>query len=124
MPTRDTLPALPDRRLLDSHWIPALNLKFSPIPNLNVDVLSSPQVSSIESTLNKLWESFDGPNPDFWAHEYEKHGTCAEQVPALSTELKFFQGTLALAQKYELVSMLSTQGIKPGQQTSATAFGA
>ena len=73
------------------------------------------QVSSILTELNKYWPSYDGANDEFWSHEYEKHGTCAEQLTPLATELEFFSQTVGLAQKYDVVAMLSAAGITPGK---------
>ncbi|XP_077613538.1 ribonuclease T2 [Crocuta crocuta] len=49
----------------------------------------------------------------FWAHEWEKHGTCAAQVDALSSQKKYFGGGLDLYQELALNSMLQKLGIKP-----------
>ena len=35
-------------------------------------------------------------NQFIWCHEWEKHGTCAYQIPDLNTERKFFSGVLKL----------------------------
>ena len=71
-------------------------------------------VSSISSQLNEWWPSDKGDNVAFWTHEFEKHGTCAEALPALQSELKFFTTTLAIRAK------LNTAGALPTPSTSAT----
>jgi len=44
--------------------------------------------------MEQDWPSYYGPNEEFWAHEWEKHGTCAEDV--FPTQLAYFNTTLAL----------------------------
>ncbi len=78
------------------------------------------QVSSIQASLDKYWPSYDGANVDFWTHEYEKHGTCAESIAPCATELGFFSTTLSLTEKYNVVTMLASQGIVPGSADVAT----
>ena len=88
-------------------------------------------VAPILPALNKYWPSLNGPSPTFWAHEWEKHGTCAEDV--FPTELAFMNGTLALRQKFDVTAALAAAGIKPSatvgfsqaqlQAAAKTAFG-
>jgi ribonuclease T2 len=73
------------------------------------------QVAPIQASLDKYWVSLNGPSETFWAHEYEKHGTCATDV--FPTELAFMNGTLALREAYDITPALATAGIVP----SATA---
>jgi ribonuclease T2 len=47
----------------------------------------------------------------FCRHEYEKHGTCAEDV--FPTMLGFMNGTLALRDKFDLTPALAAAGITP-----------
>ena len=50
----------------------------------------------------------------FWKHEWDKHGTCAMQLEALDSELKFFQKGLELNEKYPISEYLSESNIIPG----------
>jgi ribonuclease T2 len=77
-------------------------------------------VSSIESQLNKYWISNTGDNVEFWTHEYEKHGTCAESIDSLSTELKFMSGALQLRSQLNTVGMLQAGGITPSSTATYT----
>ena len=75
-------------------------------------------LSSIMTTLDTYWPSAEGANPTFWSHEYEKHGTCAEALPALNSELLFFTGALNLRQNQNSIGLLAKVGITPS--SSAT----
>jgi ribonuclease T2 len=68
--------------------------------------------------LNKYWPSLNGPSQTFWAHEYEKHGTCA--VDVLPTEFDFFNRTLAVRDQYDLTPALAAAGIVPSATTTFT----
>lgn len=48
--------------------------------------------------LVKTWPNIiAGESPfDFWSREWEKHGTCAQSVPAFAGELNFFNQTIQL----------------------------
>ena len=50
----------------------------------------------------------------FWKHEWEKHGTCAAQLPQMDTELKYFEEGVALNAKFPLQKYLSDASITPG----------
>jgi len=58
------------------------------------------------------------PSTDFWAHEFDKHGTCAETLPALDSELKFFSATLNVRTKYDVFSAFNNAGITPSTGTT------
>jgi len=68
-------------------------------------------IAPILPAMNKFWVSLNGPSQSFWAHEYEKHGTCAEDV--FPTTLAYMNGTLALRARYDLTPALAAAGIVP-----------
>ncbi len=74
-------------------------------------------VASIRTDLNTYWPSSQGSDVDFWTHEYTKHGTCAESISSLSTELGFMSGALHLRASLNTYAKLAAQGVTP----SATA---
>lgn len=50
----------------------------------------------------------------FWAHEFEKHGTCAEALPKFfATEHEYFNTTLHLKKTYDLKKILGDRKIVP-----------
>ena len=75
-------------------------------------------VTPVESELNDHWFSISGPNAVFWAHEYEKHGVCAEDI--LPKELAFFNATLSLRNHFDITPALAAAGITPSATKSFT----
>lgn len=49
--------------------------------------------------------------PDFWQHEWDRHGTCALSV--FSSQHEYFESTLKLHEKYDLQDALAIDGIVP-----------
>ncbi|KAG8054346.1 hypothetical protein GUJ93_ZPchr0001g30325 [Zizania palustris] len=75
------------------------------------------KILPLKPTLDKYWPSlycsssstcFSGKGP-FWAHEWEKHGTCSS--PVVKDELEYFSTTLDLYFKYNVMEMLTNGGI-------------
>ena len=75
-------------------------------------------IAPVESEMNDHWFSISGPNAVFWAHEYEKHGVCAEDV--LPKELAFFNATLNLRTQFDITPALAASGITPSATKSFT----
>lgn len=70
----------------------------------------------IKRDLNKYWPSLTSPEARyfaFWRHQWQKHGSCAGDVPALNGLLKFFNSTLAVYHKYNIFEFLSNSLIRP-----------
>jgi ribonuclease T2 len=68
------------------------------------------------------WPSLNGPNDDFWSHEWSKHGTCAAlQDNLLSTQEKFFNQTLALRAQLNAEGALANAGIAPSDTKTYAA---
>ena len=55
----------------------------------------------------------------FWKHEWEKHGTCAAQLPQMDSELKYFEKGVALNAKFPLQKYLYDASITPGMLADA-----
>lgn len=68
------------------------------------------------------WGSLNGPADTFWAHEYEKHGTCEEDL--FATQHDFFAGALNLLGKYNVTTAVAQSGIVPSNSKafSLSAF--
>jgi len=75
--------------------------------------------STLKPILDKLeshWTNVhaNSPKDGFWKHEWEKHGTCAMQLPQMDSELKFFEEGVALNGRFPLQKYLSDADITPG----------
>ncbi|GMH27963.1 hypothetical protein Nepgr_029806 [Nepenthes gracilis] len=74
------------------------------------------EISSLLSALEKYWPSLscgspstcDGHKGTFWAHEWEKHGTCS--YPVIRNEYDYFLTTLNVYFKYNVTKVLSEAG--------------
>uniref|UniRef100_A0ACD5XBR7 Uncharacterized protein n=1 Tax=Avena sativa TaxID=4498 RepID=A0ACD5XBR7_AVESA len=75
------------------------------------------KISTLKPKMDQYWPSlycstsstcFSGKGP-FWAHEWEKHGTCSS--PAVDDELQYFSTALDLYFKYNVTEMLATGNI-------------
>ncbi|KAH8028062.1 hypothetical protein HPB51_012648 [Rhipicephalus microplus] len=72
-------------------------------------------------TIHGLWPAGDNTSPSFCVDEqfngrvldWQKHGTCAGDVPALNGLFKFFNSTLAVYKKYNIFEFLSNSLIRP-----------
>ncbi|GLJ44077.1 hypothetical protein SUGI_0919270 [Cryptomeria japonica] len=70
------------------------------------------RISDLVGELNSHWGSLSCPSSNghqFWGHEWEKHGTCSLNLD----QYEYFNKTLALRSKIDLLSALKSAGIKP-----------
>ncbi|ORX88734.1 RNase Sy [Basidiobolus meristosporus CBS 931.73] len=79
--------------------------------------------SSLYDQMDTYWPSYKGNNPEFWEHEWEKHGTCVSTLDPdcygsdyqeYEDMLDYFQSVLNLRAKYDLYAALASAGITPG----------
>lgn len=77
------------------------------------------EISTLRNELDKYWPTLSCGSPStchghkgsFWAHEWEKHGTCAS--PVTHDEYNYFLTTLNLYFKYNVTEVLSEAGYTP-----------
>ncbi|GAB4814804.1 hypothetical protein N2152v2_001850 [Parachlorella kessleri] len=69
--------------------------------------------------LRCKWESFKGPDEEFWAHEWDKHGTCAQ--PVVGNRPTYFRTTLDLDEMYDLDEALAAHDVTPSDSHSYAA---
>lgn len=73
----------------------------------------SSSMASIANELNKYWPSLSGRSDRFWADEWLKHGTCARNVPDLRGQVNYFQNTISLFKKLNIIDTLAEANIRP-----------
>jgi len=71
------------------------------------------QIESLVSDLWEVWYDYEGNGFEFWSHEWDKHGTCAENLQVLRGEYNYFSTAISLHQKFDPTSVLSSAGIVP-----------
>lgn len=75
------------------------------------------KLSSIEVELEEKWTNIKKNTPldQLWENEWEKHGTCAaKHIPAMDTELKYFQKGLNFLDTYSVKKLLNKTLVQPG----------
>ena len=79
-------------------------------------------VKKIRPELDYYWPDYEmrGHPNSLWTHEWEKHGTCAAQLPAMDTEEKYFQTGIELAQEIPVTEWLKEKNIVPGRHAKYT----
>ncbi|GAB4814802.1 hypothetical protein N2152v2_001848 [Parachlorella kessleri] len=78
---------------------------------------TGPQPDSAE--MRCKWKSFKGRDADFWEHEWDKSGTCAE--PVLGDRPNFFRTALELDEVYDLAGALAAYNVTPSDTHSYAA---
>ncbi|KAJ1429535.1 Ribonuclease T2-like [Sesbania bispinosa] len=77
------------------------------------------EISTLTDALEQYWPSLSCSKPktcrggkgSFWAHEWEKHGTCA--YPVIRNEYDYFLITLNVYFKYNVTRVLNEAGYVP-----------
>jgi len=70
-------------------------------------------ISSLVPQLWVSWYDYQGNGFDFWSHEWDKHGTCAESVSSMGSEYDYFSSAINLQTKYDSVTALAASSITP-----------
>ncbi|GFY87111.1 ribonuclease 1 [Actinidia rufa] len=71
------------------------------------------EISDLTNRLQKDWPTLACPSGDglkFWGHEWNKHGTCSEDV---LDQHSYFEKGLDLKKKANLLEALKSAGIRP-----------
>ncbi|XP_002960316.2 ribonuclease 1 [Selaginella moellendorffii] len=72
------------------------------------------QIGGLRGDMDALWSSLSCPSSNsekFWAHEWEKHGTCSEKI--LRSQRDYFAAALRLRKSVDLLGALEQAGISP-----------
>ncbi|VDP29029.1 unnamed protein product [Schistosoma curassoni] len=75
------------------------------------------KLENLLSDLKKLWPSlsnYESPE-SFWKHEFNRHGRCATEDPAIVNQHGYFKFGIDLMKKLHLLEKLIKNGIKPDQ---------
>ncbi|CAH1122148.1 unnamed protein product [Ceutorhynchus assimilis] len=82
------------------------------------------QLAPILTDLNHYWINVEANTKtnSFWAHEWNKHGTCASVLPQLDSVPNYFEMGLKLNRQYDLSKILSKGGIVPGTNGYDVSF--
>jgi ribonuclease T2 len=79
------------------------------------------KLNPIKDELMQKWTNIERNKPykELWRHEWMKHGTCAAQhIPAIDTELKYFQKGLDFLDTYSVTKLLNATDVQPGLYAS------
>ncbi|XP_057823960.1 ribonuclease 1 [Cryptomeria japonica] len=81
------------------------------------------QISDLRNEMSSKWESLACPSSNgqqFWQHEWEKHGTCSENV---LSQHDYFAAALRLKDSVDVLGALENAGIQPdGGQYSVSSI--
>lgn len=73
------------------------------------------EIKDLIPKMKSQWPNLftDTSMDNFWDHEWVKHGTCAASLSSLKGEHKYFSAGLSFNNKYNLLNVLSKNGITP-----------
>jgi hypothetical protein len=73
------------------------------------------ELTPIRKELDEKWTNIENGTAEdsLWKHEWQKHGTCAAQLPSLNTELKYFSKGIEWFDLHDMSSILAQSGIVP-----------
>ncbi|KAJ0988550.1 hypothetical protein J5N97_006906 [Dioscorea zingiberensis] len=77
------------------------------------NLYNASKIKDLLPEMQKTWPTLACPRGDghkFWAHEWDKHGTCSESI---LDQHSYFQAALKFQKKANLLSILSDAGIAP-----------
>lgn len=63
--------------------------------------------------LSKHWKIRSASRVSWWPHQWKKHGTCFKEIPALEDPKDYFQYSLELIKKFDLLNHLKNLNIQP-----------
>ncbi|XP_066919922.1 ribonuclease Oy-like [Clytia hemisphaerica] len=111
------IPKYVDGWTLHGLW-PSTNVEKNYPTECTNEKFDPEEVRDLKPRMLKYWPNMfvDSDKNHFWAHEYEKHGTCAESVPGFKTEHEFFNSALNLRDEHDIGNILASQEITPRDQ--------
>jgi len=97
---------------------PTKKHEIGPLFCNRTDRFDPKKIESLLPELRAKWTDVragGGDEYNFWKHEWEKHGTCAEQLPSMANEYLYFKKALDLHSKYNVTALLGDE-VSPGQK--------
>lgn len=87
------------------------------------DPFNESKIVSLLRQMNLYWTNYltNEPATEFWAHEWDKHGTCATTDPLLNSQLNFFAGALKARQNNDIYQALLNGGVTPSNSYPVSA---
>ncbi|XP_047019565.1 ribonuclease Oy-like [Helicoverpa zea] len=115
-------PKKPDSWTIHGIW-PTKKGTKGPFNCNNTWLFDVEQIRPIENELEEAWTNIEKETAlyNLWAHEWNKHGTCAASLEALNSQLKYFSKGIELLNKYHMNDMLSAANILPSNTTGLNA---
>ncbi|XP_013196677.2 ribonuclease T2 [Amyelois transitella] len=107
------MPAKKDSWTIHGVWPTKLGTKTPAFCN-RTWLFDPEEVRPIEKDLLAMWPNIEVESAyTLWAHEWNKHGTCAAVLEPLNSQLKYFQQGLTWLQKYFIYDILKEANIVP-----------
>ncbi|KAI8055509.1 ribonuclease T2-like protein [Syncephalis plumigaleata] len=87
--------------------------------------------AQLYNDMNTYWPSYKGDAPEFWSHEWNKHGTCVSTLepkclgsnaPQYQDVIEYFRMALALRQQFNPYTALAKANITPGNKYERDRF--
>ncbi|CAH0581577.1 unnamed protein product [Chrysodeixis includens] len=92
--------------------------------NCNATWLFDPEeVRPIETELEQAWTNVEKETElyNLWAHEWNKHGTCAAMIEPLNGQLKYFSKGIEFLKQYHMTDILNAASIMPSDVKETNA---
>lgn len=85
-----------------------------PGPNFDQKIIPA----TLKKDMDKFWPSIGGmEDPEFWKHEYEKHGRCASSIPQMKNQNLYLRETIDQSFHYAtILKLMSFINLKPTNQ--------
>ncbi|XP_064602942.1 ribonuclease Oy-like [Liolophura sinensis] len=82
------------------------------------------QIYTLEDDLKKFWPNLytESETTKFWAHEWDKHGTCSTNLPSTNNEHNYFSTGLLLNKLYNLTRLFEHYSVFPGKAYTLYEF--
>jgi ribonuclease T2 len=77
------------------------------------EVFDYNKVQSLIEDLRLYWADFKPDEPNFWKHEFDKHGSCAVSAGVFKDQYDYFLQTINLVRRMPIHTALQSAGFIP-----------